>query len=356
MTGKIQLSMPRAPLDAPQPTFRSGAVARLAGMPVSTLRIWEQRYQAVAPTTTSSGHRLYSTADVERVALLRQLTGHGHAIGSLAGLSMEQLRDVALTLPTADAQPGAAVPRRTAPMRIIVVGQAMARRLKRTAVLRHWSRPPQVVGVFDSLADAAQAAARRNGAPVDLLLWQAASLQVSALPELQAAQAGWEPRTVAVAYRFAGAVARDGFVGSGAIVVRDPPDDEALGSWMGSMESAILESADDRIRQTNKAGSGVWPQGAPGLADRSLPARRFDDDTLTEFAGLSSSVGCECPSHVAELLMQLASFESYSADCAHRSPADAELHAYLQHVAGTARVLFEAALERVAVAEGWTLT
>ncbi|MDO9135785.1 MerR family transcriptional regulator, partial [Hydrogenophaga sp.] len=86
----------RAPLPASpaQPSFRSGAVARLADMPVSTLRIWEQRYQAVAPSTASTGHRQYSANDVERVVLLRQLTLHGHAIGSLAGLAIEQLRDL----------------------------------------------------------------------------------------------------------------------------------------------------------------------------------------------------------------------------------------------------------------------
>jgi MerR family transcriptional regulator, light-induced transcriptional regulator len=67
-----------------QPTFRAGAVARIAGMPVATLRIWEQRYQAVRPHTAASGHRLYSSADVERVTLLRRLTAQGHAIGMLA--------------------------------------------------------------------------------------------------------------------------------------------------------------------------------------------------------------------------------------------------------------------------------
>jgi hypothetical protein len=54
-------------LNKAQPTFRAGAVARIAGMPVATLRIWEQRYQAVRPNTAASGHRLYSSADVERV-------------------------------------------------------------------------------------------------------------------------------------------------------------------------------------------------------------------------------------------------------------------------------------------------
>jgi hypothetical protein len=102
-------------------------------------------------------------------------------------------------------------------------------------------------------------------------------------------------------------------------------------------------------------GAEPWSLGALGLAAGPVPARRFDDATLTEFAGLSSSVGCECPGHVAELLMQIGSFERYSASCASRSPADAELHVHLQRVAGAARMLFEAALERVAKAEGLAL-
>ncbi|PTT75507.1 hypothetical protein DBR42_28750, partial [Pelomonas sp. HMWF004] len=77
---------PTTPTEAIQPCYRSGAVARMAGMPVATLRIWEQRYQAVRPSTAASGHRLYSAADVQRVLLLRQLTGQGHAIGAIAAL------------------------------------------------------------------------------------------------------------------------------------------------------------------------------------------------------------------------------------------------------------------------------
>ena len=64
---------------------------------------------------------------------------------------------------------------------------------------------------------------------------------------------------------------------------------------------------------------------------------------------------CECPSHLADLLLQVSYFEKYSSDCANRSAADAQLHAYLQQVAGTARMLFEKALEQVAIAEGLPL-
>lgn len=89
----------------------------------------------------------------------------------------------------------------------------------------------------------------------------------------------------------------------------------------------------------------AWP--APVLAPR-----RYDDATLADFAGLSSTIACKCPRQVAELVAQLSGFEAYSAECASRGPRDAALHRYLEQVAGTARALFESAVERVAVDEG----
>jgi hypothetical protein len=86
-----------------------------------------------------------------------------------------------------------------------------------------------------------------------------------------------------------------------------------------------------------------------------VPPRRWDDAALADFAGRSSTMACECPRHVAELLMQLSHFEAYSAECENRSTADAELHAHLRHVAAASRARFEAALEHVALHEGLLL-
>lgn len=340
-----------SPLTTPL-AFRSSAVARMAGMPVSTLRIWEQRYQAVAPTTSPSGQRQYSASDVERVVLLRQLTLQGHAIGSLAALSAEQLSDLARAhAATAPAAPASGAVRHAA-LRIVVVGQALARRLERPAVQSRWPTAPALVAVFDTLAEAAQAGAALHSPAVDVLVWQAPGLQADALPELKAAQGAWRASHVAVAYRFAGATARDALVNGGASVVHEPSDDAALVAWLSSVAPRV---ADAPPREPRSPSDDAWSLDALRLGAAAAPARRFDDATLTEFAGLASSVACECPSHVAELLMQIASFERYSAGCASRSPADAELHAYLTHVAGAARVMFEAALERVATAEGLAL-
>jgi hypothetical protein len=83
-----------------------------------------------------------------------------------------------------------------------------------------------------------------------------------------------------------------------------------------------------------------------------IPLRKFSDKTLMRVAGISTNVLCECPRHVAEIISQLISFEQYSHDCLNKSSEDAHLHAYLSSVSGSARALFESALEVIAKHEG----
>ena len=66
--------------------------ARLTGLSTHVIRIWEQRYRAVEPRRTESNHRLYSTSDIERLGLLRDITRAGHNISQVARLSNDELR------------------------------------------------------------------------------------------------------------------------------------------------------------------------------------------------------------------------------------------------------------------------
>lgn len=340
----------------------------MAGMPVATLRVWEQRYQVVGPAMAASGHRLYSSADVERIALLRQLTENGHAIGSLAPLGVDELR--ALTPGPGSASPGegratAAEAPPTGPLRVVVVGAALAARLHRISP-KPSGLPATVVAVFDSLEAAAAAPPGAPRAAVDLLLWQAPSLHDPSPVALQAARAVWAAHEAAVVYRFARPDAKEALLRAGAWVVREPADDTALTAWLAGWRANHpahpAQPLPPGIQSQGHAGGGggespVSPWLPPALAQpqQPVPAPRFDDAALTRFAGMSSGIACECPGHVAELLMQISSFEAYSAGCANRSPADAALHAHLNRVAGAARVLLEGALEKVAQAEGWAL-
>jgi len=340
---------PEAPLASMSgPTFRSGAVARMAGMPVATLRIWEQRYQAVRPITAASGHRLYSSADVERATLLRRLTAQGHAIGLLAALDTEQMREMMqapeVTMPAS--QPGG---QRPGAIKAVVVGQALAHRLQRLIDSQPLSPALQMVGVFDTLTEAAQAAQHSAKPTVDLLLWQAASLHPGARQELRLAQDAWQAPAAAVVYRFSSAAGRAELSGSGAAVLYEPVDDDSLAQWLASLPRA------ETVSDKSVAAPDLTIPSAKSLTQKTILPPRFSDAALTQFAGLSSAIACECPSHLAELLLQVSYFETYSGECANRSAADAQLHAYLQQVAGTARMLFEKALEQVALAEGLPL-
>jgi len=312
-------------------------------MPVATLRVWERRYGVTQPALSASGQRLYSADDVRRLALLKQLTDLGHAIGSLALLDMQQLQQVASTHASVlAARTPSDAPTETAtsaqPWRVAVIGAALATRLQQPALLRRLTRPLQLFGPF---ADAAQAAAALQGSPVDALLLHEPRLHDAWLSALQAAAPALAALPKAVLYRFAAESTCAALAAAGTGLLREPQNDTVLGQWL---QGVLQAAAEPRLAARDPAQPGV-----------AVPPRRWDDAALADFAGLSSTIACECPRHVAELLLQLSHFEAYSAECRHRNAADAELHAYLQLVAGTARERFEAALEHVALHEGLIL-
>src|SRR6266566_8851781 len=57
--------------------YSIGAGARMLGIPVQTLRAWEDRYKQVVPVRGAGGQRLYSRDDVERLRFIREQTGAG---------------------------------------------------------------------------------------------------------------------------------------------------------------------------------------------------------------------------------------------------------------------------------------
>jgi len=92
----------------PNARLRSGAAARLAGLPVTTLRVWERRYGVVSAPKTATGQRQYGAVDVQRLALLKLLSNHGHAIGTMADLPLADLRSLfATVVPALLADPSA---------------------------------------------------------------------------------------------------------------------------------------------------------------------------------------------------------------------------------------------------------
>ncbi|HET7866778.1 MAG TPA: MerR family transcriptional regulator [Burkholderiaceae bacterium] len=323
-----------ASAEPPAPRLRSGAVARMLHMPVATLRVWERRYALTATALSPGGQRLYSADDVRRLALLKQLTDLGHAIGSLVSLDAAQLQQVLAThaqaLAATQARPW--VRRAPAPRawRLVVVGQALGTRLLRPALLRQLGRPVDLLGPFADVGQAA--AALGDGRPVDAWLLHEPQLHAGWLAAFQAAVPPSAP--VAVLYGYAAAAVCDALAAGGVTLLREPQPDVALAQWLRLWADACTASGPPE--------SAALAEG-PGIAPR-----RWDDAALAAFGSLPSTVACECPRHVADLLLQLSRFEAYSAQCQQRSPADAALHALLERVAAEARASLEGALEQVA--------
>ncbi len=67
-------------------------VSKRSGVKSDLVRAWERRYQAVTPTRTSGGHRVYTDQDIARLKLLNQATSNGHSIGQIAQLSLDDLK------------------------------------------------------------------------------------------------------------------------------------------------------------------------------------------------------------------------------------------------------------------------
>ena len=307
--------------DATSRRYRSGEAAKLARMPAATLRIWEQRYGVISPPTSAAGQRLYSDEDVHRLRLLKALVGRGHAIGSIARLEGAALQALltskAKDRPVATHEPGEAA------VNIVAVG------------LGELEPNECIAACFESL---------------DAVLHRSAPASASGLI---ARVASLHPETVGLIAEAAR------HIGVSEVMVVFPFGTQEATQLAALQGMTLRKRPDGLLRADELLGefATLLQQHNPGETSRRglwlRSPRRFDDATLARLVHQSTTIACECPKHLAELVMQLSAFEGYSDDCLSRSPADALLHRHLGDTANRAVRMFEDALAEVARQEGW---
>jgi MerR family transcriptional regulator, light-induced transcriptional regulator len=98
------LYYPRMPKRAPHPAVLHPiqVVTRRTGVSADVLRVWEKRYAVVTPVRSTSGRRLYSDADIERLRLMVQATRTGRTIGQVAALPSAALVELLDEKPPAE--------------------------------------------------------------------------------------------------------------------------------------------------------------------------------------------------------------------------------------------------------------
>ena len=312
-----------------------GAVSTLSGVPTPTLRVWELRYGTFAPQKSQGQHRLYTDDDVLRATLLKRLTEHGHAISGLAKLSSQELN--ALLMHGQDASRSRASARSTGqPASMAVVGVTLASRIEsKKFTLGFIQKEVKITNIFNDLSHALGSTFERH---VSFLLVKVNSLHAGMQIDIHKLAQNCKAIQVIVLYNFGQENVIEVMKRSGFIVRKEPMVDSDLAD--------LINSA--LVMGTEKESTGL-------VVGSLIPPRKYSESTLNRVANISTNILCECPRHVAEIITQLANFEQYSHECLSKSAEDAHIHAYLSSVSGSARALFESALEMVAKHEGIAL-
>ena len=318
------------------PVHKIGAISSLSGVPTPTLRIWEIRYATFTPHKTLSKHRLYSDDDVLKATLLKRLTEQGHAISNIAKLSSHALNSLLQQQQTSNQTKSRLVtPNQT--VSLAVVGLTLAGRIEsKKFTLSFNNNAIRVTDIFNDLSDALGAQFQQKP---EILMVKVNSLHAGVQVEIHKLAQNCQALQVMVLYNFGQEKIIESLKLSGVLVRREPIPDSELADLINSV--LLVDTTLNTATLT---------------AGTVIPQRKYSDSTLLRVAGISTNVLCECPRHVAEIISQLISFEQYSHECLNKSSQDAHLHAYLSSVSGSARALFESALEMVAKHEGIDLS
>lgn len=300
-------------------SYRSGVAARLAGLSPETLRVWERRYEVSGAERSARGQRLYSAEQVDRLRMLKQLVDQGHAIGGLVRMSDEHLHELA---GVSHAQPQA-----DGPITLGVIGSTLAKRIAASGL------EGLDITVQYRCNQLDQTALQTPDSKVEVLVIEQSELHESAIPLIVSAGQACGAAVV-VLYRFCASATIRTLRAHGCLVARVPTDISEL----------IL------LCQSALAGDRLPPEQAPPMHHP-----RFDENALLAMMGANSGLTCECPKHLADVLLTVGSFERYSSQCASRNDDDARLHKALQHAAAQARSILEVAMEKLARAEGLSL-
>ena len=309
-----------------------GAVSSLSGVPTPTLRVWELRYETFEPQKTESKHRLYTDDDVLKATILKRLTEQGHAISNIAKLSTTALNNL-LQQQQETNQRKASADLKGQTVSIAVIGLPLAAKIESKKFTFSFNNQViRITDIFSTLQQALEAKFQKNP---QILLIHTNSLHAGVQVDIHRLAQINNALQIIVLYNYGQEPIIESMKHCGMIVRREPISDTDLADLINSVLLINNESS-------------PWNLTTGML----IPPRKYDDIELMRVASISTDVLCECPKHVSEIITQLASFEQYSHECLNKSTEDAHLHAYLSSVSGSARALFESALEMVAKHEG----
>ena len=300
--------------------YAIGVVARRTQTHPETIRVWERRYELIVPGRSETGRRLYSENDIAKLTLVKRLTELGHSVSSLAKLSNDDLRD---RLNASLASEPSKYTEQLSKLRVVFANDALRLRLSRDLLIH------EDITVVDFPNKNLSSVMEQRA---DIVIVDLVTLNEESLSDVRHYLSETGCESALVIFNF----------GTKKSILE--LEDAGVVCLKGSVAAAEIYRACRSIKPT-------LSNSRPAL-NQPVTSPRFTNEQLSRIAALTSKIACECPNHLAELIINLTAFEKYSSECANRNEEDVQLHSQLNQAAGASRLILEESLIRLMEIEG----
>lgn len=285
-----------------------GKLSQQSGIHASTLRMWEARYQIITPVRTEGGARRYTHEDCLRLKWIKALVDMGYKPRALASLSLDELK-VELDGATGERH-------RDAPT---------AKHLQVGAFgTTAWAKSFLSLPAFDLASDVRHleslADLDKHAEGLDVVIIFTNGLQVSLAQRIADVFSSSSEKLVMVICEFSSAMALAEMQKAGITCLRYPVS-----------PSAFVDKLKSILAERKKVSARPMPFFSPEL--------------LQNIISEDHNILCECPKHLAQLLLSLHGFVEYSSNCADDSPAEAMVHRRLREIAAESILQIEVGLK-----------
>jgi hypothetical protein len=268
---------------------------------------------------------LYNQGDIDRLALLKRLVDFGQPVGTIAHLDSAALlkmqQDLISLAQQANQKPV------NEPTQLALVGPVMG-----SETLKGALQSENLVIAAQAMSLSQLQAESSGESRIDALFVEIPNLLDTVAREVREVSESLRIERVVIFYRFAPNILIRQLRAIGYSVVRMPFDVQELVLLCGALM---------------KREPSMVVRDPPAVLDETNCDPKFSTESLVRLSQIKSSVYCECPSQLAELLMSVTAFERYSAQCASQTPEDANLHKRLELDAMKVRKILEASITDV---------
>ena len=303
--------------------YKIGAVSKITGINIPTLRSWENKFDIVTPTRVNGTQRGYTKKDLDKLVLIQALIDSGDSISSLRGLSLEQLQSRLLSNDSSKNDSNSSH-EKLLELNVITIGTMIPDLEAETAGL-----PSIKVAKKYDLDEFTDDENEEIKCDCDLIVFELATLHIQTINWIKGILTNNSINHCIILYRFASS--------EGMTAANTDKRLNTLRQPVSAQDIFLMIKFLTDIEPSNRNSVKV-------RHDDHVP---FTDKELWEISVMANPIHCECPKHLSSIISSIKGFEKYSADCEELSESDRIIHRELEENAKEARIIMEKSLRKV---------